>query len=250
MAHIKTLINDESGLALLEFTLSLPFILAIGIYGIELANLANTSRKISQVTMSVADNISRIGLDDSLASGVQLREVDINDALYGGNLEANGLNVTTQGRIVISSLEAYTNSSNQTQQYIHWQRCSGVAAYNGDSFAPKYGVQWNGYTGKPALPNPAGMGPTGAVVSAPTVGSAVIYVEIFYDYKPIFPLLWDSPGNASGIFGVFKFDSSTAKMHYTAAYIVRDSRDLTGPTVNNLPNEIYNTEGVTSAVCT
>lgn len=245
----RALLAANSGAAIVEFALGLPLVMMLSVYGLEFANLANANRKISQVTMAVADNMSRIGLDNSLASGTQVREVDINDALTGGLLEAQGMNLNTQGRIIISSLEAYTNSQNQMQQYIHWQRCIGATSYNGDSFTPKYGVQWNGYTNKPAMPNPAGMGPTGAVVSDPTTSNAVIYVEVYYDYTPLFPALFSSTPVQSGIFGAMKFDQSVTKLHYTAAYVVRDHRDLTGPTVNGLPNEVYNTENVTSNTC-
>jgi Flp pilus assembly protein TadG len=40
--------RDRSGLALLEFALSMPIVLALGLYGVETANLALANLRISR----------------------------------------------------------------------------------------------------------------------------------------------------------------------------------------------------------
>ncbi len=77
--------------------------------------------------------------------------------------------------------------------------------------------------------NLSGMGPAGRQVQAPT-GNAIIFVEIYLDYEPLFPLV------RSGMFGLIKY----RKMSSVAAMMVRDDRDL---------SQLYNNEAVTPATC-
>ena len=189
--------HDVSGLALVEFGYSLPLLLGLTGYGLELANLANANMKISQAANALADNVSRVGLESAL-SKTQLRESDINDGLIGVSRQSGTMDVGTNGRIIISSLER--NSSGG--QWIHWQRCLGAKTY-----ASSFGVAGDGATGT-AFP---GMGPATARVTAPDTESAVMFVEIIFDYKPIFSTIY--------------VNNRQIKFH--ASYIVRDKRDLT-----------------------
>ena len=189
--------HDVSGLALVEFGYSLPLLLGLTGYGLELANLANANMKISQAANALADNVSRVGLESAL-SKTQLRESDINDGLIGVSRQSGTMDVGTNGRIIISSLER--NSSGG--QWIHWQRCLGAKTY-----ASSFGVAGDGATGT-AFP---GMGPATARVTAPDAESAVMFVEIIFDYKPIFSTIY--------------VNNRQIKFH--ASYIVRDKRDLT-----------------------
>jgi Flp pilus assembly protein TadG len=63
--------------ALIEFAYSMPILMLLGFTGVELANLAIASMRVSQITMTVADNLSRA--KQTVPLGLpQLREVDIN----------------------------------------------------------------------------------------------------------------------------------------------------------------------------
>jgi hypothetical protein len=95
-----------------------------------------------------------------------------------------------------SSLETHPDNGNQ---YIHWQRCKGLKRWNSS-----YGNAGDG-----SVTSLSGIGPAGEQVTAPP-GGAVIFVEVSYDYQPIVS---------------DKFVSS-APITATAAFIVRDSRDL------------------------
>ena len=125
LAHIRSLANklrrDTSGLALIEFAYSLPLLLGLSCYGLELTNLANANLKISQAANALSDNLSRVGLESALAL-TQLREADINDGFIGIIRQTNAINLTQNGRVILSSLER--NSSGG--QWIHWQRCLGA----------------------------------------------------------------------------------------------------------------------------
>jgi Flp pilus assembly protein TadG len=224
--HARRLRDETSGLALLEFALGMPVFLALGGYGVEVANLALTNMRISQYALQLADNASRIGVNSGLAV-YQVREGDINDVLEGVRLFGASAKLTTYGRVTISSLEniqqSYpaTPASNDTApvQRIHWQRCIGLAnvaptAPIPTNFASSYGTTTvtDGTTATPAdngTDAPSGMGGAGSQVNAPA-GGGVIFVEINYQYHPLFGSLFVAP----------------TRLHYVASFIVRDKRDF------------------------
>lgn len=193
------LLSDSSGLALIEFAYALPLLLGLVGFGLEMTNLASTSTKVSQAAMALSDNMSRVGLESAL-SRVQLRESDINDGFIGIQRGAAGLGLTSGGRVIISSLERNA----QGGQWIHWQRCIGTKLVTSS-----YGTQGTGISGTSFL----GMGPAGARVTAPA-GQAVMFVEIVYDYQPLFTTLF----------------IPARTIRFEQSFIVRDERDLVGPT--------------------
>jgi Flp pilus assembly protein TadG len=188
--------GDRSGVALTEFAFSVPIIMTLGLYGLEAANLALVHMRVSQIASNLADTTSRIGLESPLALK-QIRESDINDAFQAVRLQGGNYNITTSGRVILSSLEQNATGG----QWIHWQRCVGAA-----NFASSYGVAGNGATGTSF----AGMGPAGSEIQAPTK-QAVMFVEVAYTYQPLV---------SSRLFG-------TPVIRTTATFIVRDIRDLT-----------------------
>lgn len=215
----RHLSRDQRAVAYIEFAYAFPAVLAMGLYGIEATNLALTHQRVSQIAMNAADNASRIGEDNPLAL-TQIRESDVNDTLLAARLQAGRLKLTERGRIVISSLEQ--NSSGG--QWIHWQRCLGTKPYNSS-----YGVQGDGASGTSF----AGMGPATARVTA-SPNNAVMFVEISYDYEPIV---------SATLLG-------RPRLHYTAAFLVRDERDLKGPKDSSGKDlGIYNPGNATVSSC-
>ena len=182
MSALRRLRGNLSGLAAVEFALSLPLLLTAGLYGTETANMALTYMKVNKVAMHIADNAARIG-DTSTITNRAIFEADVNDLLVGANTQAGvGLEFYERGRAIVSSLEVYNptlscGGSNcpgaQTTgvNFIHWQRCMGKKRYNST-----YGNQYE--------EKASGMGPTGLEVMA-DAGSAVIFVEVAYDYRPL-----------------------------------------------------------------
>lgn len=209
---LKRLGQDRSGVAMLEFAFTMPIILMLGLYGVETANLALANLKISQVALNLADNAGRVGLLNG-AGFEQLREVDVNDILQGARFQGSGIKLTTNGRIILSSLENVQQGYDTAPvQRIHWQRCLGLKS--GTGYDSTYGTTTTtaGTTATSAnagLAAPTGMGNTGAMVNAPA-GAAVMFVEINYTYTPLTGTWLMSP----------------QRIHYIASFIVRDNRDF------------------------
>ncbi|WP_026326006.1 TadE/TadG family type IV pilus assembly protein [Sphingomonas sp. Mn802worker] len=204
-ARLRRFERDRSGLALIEFAISLPVVMALGCYGAETANLVLMNERINQIGLSLADNASRVGNMQSDNSS-QLREIDINDALTSARIQGSRWNVTQNGRITLSSLEEHDG-----KQYIRWQRCLGLK--KGANYDSHYGFATadSGIQPWPAAPGTqvTGMGDANAVVTAPP-GSGVMFVEINYDYQPIIGATW--------------VPSTTMLMHYNSVFVVRDKR--------------------------
>ena len=223
---LRRLSGDRRGLALLEFALAFPVLLAIGGWGIEVSYLAFMNLKVSQFSLNLADAVSRVGAD--AGAGVsQLREADINDVFAGTRLAGKAIGLGDNGRVILSSLENTKQSYDSTyKQRIHWQRCFGKK--NGTGFDSSYGkaLITNGSNNTILTAGPeqaAGMGDTDSKVNAPK-DNAVMFVEINYQYKPIFGSLFIKP----------------QIIHHTASLIVRDNRDL---------RQVYSTPGFTASTC-
>lgn len=193
---------------MLEFGLALPIVLPVGLYGIEVSNYALTQMKLSQMALTLSDNASRVGVDNVLNMQV-LREFDVDEVLQGVRLQGANLDIGRRARVTLSSLEMNAKGG----QYIHWQRCLGQKA--GVGFDSSYGVEGDGADSATSF---TGMGEPGAKVTAPP-GSAVMFVELNYDYKPL----------------VSGYLVGTTNMKFIASFIVRDDRDLTQGVTNPSP---------------
>lgn len=242
--------RDVSGLALLEFALTLPLVLAVGGWGVELSSLALCNLRVSQYALNLADAASRVGQDAN--SGLtNMREADANDVLQGIRLQGAAIGLTTNGRVTLSSLEADNNGN----QVLHWQRCVGVQS--GTNYDSSYGITRSNSVGgtplsatatggvydtaagvdtdtsnsdnsasHPGSPITGGMGDAGAKVTAPN-SSGVMFVEVNYLYKPLFGSLY--------------LGASPRIIHYVASFIVRDNRSF---------GQIYNpTPTATASTC-
>lgn len=206
---LSALVEDRRGLALLEFAFSLPLVLGVGLYGVETANLALANLRVSQIALNLADNASRVGLMQSNNTS-QLREIDMNDVLTAARVQGSPWDLTTRGRIIVSSLEEKNG-----QQIIHWQRCLGTK--NGTDYDSHYGTTTatdgtDTTAANDGTVTTGGMGPTGGKVTAPP-DSGVMFVEINYLYKPVVSTAW-LPGGS-------------ARIQYVASFVVRDRRVFT-----------------------
>ncbi|MGF7170964.1 Flp pilus assembly protein TadG [Sphingobium xanthum] len=213
-ASLHRLRGDTSGLAAVEFALTSPIILAMFLSGAELTNYAITKLRISQIALHVADNASRIGTN-SLLTAPQISETQINDLLIGANLQAGALDLSTRGRVIVSSLEPVANPNTTSKFKIRWQRC-----YGGKTYSSSYGVQGD--------TNKNNMGPAGQTVTTPD-DTAVMFVEVAYDYQPL----------------ISSRLVPTTVIKDIAAMTVRDNRDYAG----NGGTGIYNNEGATPSTC-
>jgi Flp pilus assembly protein TadG len=200
--------RDQSGVALLEFALTLPVLLLLSLTGAELTNYITTKMRVSQISLHLSDNAARIGSGTQLAIKT-ITEADINDLFIGANMQSGELDLKTNGRIILSSVEE--DSAHTGKYKIGWQRCYG----NKTTHASTYGVA--------GANNLTGVGPTGRQVVAPP-GGAAMFVEVYYEYQPLVKTSLAPANNFTEI----------------ASMMVRDRRDLT---------QVYQVAGVTASSC-
>ena len=188
----------KEGIAFVEFALSLPIFMGLGMYGSEVAYLTLQRTNLEQVTVAIADNASRMGatLNDDIATTIFER--DVNQLMIGTEIQGSSLDIFKNGRVIVSSLE----QNDKGKQKIAWQRCRGIL-----DEVSSYGLEGtNGST----TPKFKGMGKKNGVVTAPS-RDAVMFVEVVYRYEPLFGSL---------------FLGDNIRLHEEAAFNVRDNRDL------------------------
>lgn len=205
---------DKSGLALLEFAFSLPVLLLLSLTGAELTNYIITRMRISQLSLHLADNAARIG-EGSQLQAKTITEADINDLLTGAGLQAGELDLYNRGRVIVSSLEP--DPANSGKYRIRWQRCRGAKTSQGSSY------------GAAGTTNLSGMGRSATRLATAPEGGVTMYVEVYYEYKPIFQAAL----------------APNANFREEASMMVRDRRDTTGGT-----DGVYPVNGVTASTCT
>ncbi|WP_311267401.1 TadE/TadG family type IV pilus assembly protein [Sphingobium sp. WCS2017Hpa-17] len=203
-ALLRRLRRDDRGLALIEFAFSLPVLVVLCMAGLECANLALAHMRVSQVAMLVADNASRVR--------TSIDEADVNEIMTGADLSTNSLALKANGRIFLSDLESNGKSGSNAGYYIRWQRCWGTG-----SFTSQYGVAGDG-TNDATLKYGMGPGTTAATKVAPASGTAVMFVEVAYNYQPLI---------TNSIFGA-------KVIRYTSAFNVRERTDQAIKNAGNL----------------
>ena len=185
--------RDQRGISMVEFGLCLPFLVAVGMTGIEITNMASASMQVSQIAVSVADNASRLGQTDNSAVAPSVGEADVDAVMFGAMRQGASLDFQQNGRIILSSLEV--DPADPAVQYIHWQRCAGDM-----SAESSYGIESDEVDG------------IGSQNLTANPGQAVMFAEVYYTYQPVF----------AGGFGLV--DNMTFRQE--AAFIVRDDRDI------------------------
>lgn len=202
LSRLRTFARTTRAGAVIETAILLPTVLFLGVGGIELTNLALAHMRVSQAASTLADAASRVSIDTGAAMP-QMREADVNELLQSLLERHKSLALEQDGRVILSSLEQNAEGG----QWIHWQRCAGHK-----DFPSSYGTEGIGKTGT----HFTGMGEDGQRVKAPR-GTAVMFVEIAYDYQPLAYGSWMGP----------------KEIRYTSSFLVRDDRDL---------SQIYNPE--------
>ena len=163
--------RDGSATSAVELGLALPFLMGLALTGTEVVSLALIHVKLNQLAITVADNASR-AKQTQVNGAPQFREYDVNQVFRAAALQSEDLGIPTRGRIILSSLQVNGSGG----QWIAWQRCWGK-----NTWASRYGPQGTGATGTAFK----GMGYTSTKMTA-DAGTAIMFVEIAYDYKPFF----------------------------------------------------------------
>ena len=181
-----------SGLALTEFAFALPILLTLSLFGIETANFAMAHLRVSNIAVMTADNIARVR--DSID------ESDIVEVLTGAKMAGSGISFAQNGRIIVSDLEM--SPINSARQWIRWQRCDGALnvdpAYGrpitatGASITNGTEIYGSDRQTPSLLPSSwllsslVNVGGSTAPITAQS-GTAVMLVEVVYNYQPIIP---------------------------------------------------------------
>ncbi len=203
---LRRLWRDETGVAFIEFAYAAPVFLVLVLVGLEVANLALAHMRVSHLAMTVADNAGRT------MSGVD--EAHIYEVFAGAATIGDGIDFEKNGRVVLSSLEDNGLNGSNAGQKITWQRCWGDLDVD-----PAYGVEGDGAADS-SLPD--GLGPDGNEIAA-LPDTAVMFVEVTYDYQPLVGTGWFTP----------------PQIRYESAFNVR----------GRLNNNITNTQGLDQLVC-
>jgi len=192
----------ESGLAFVEFALSLPVLTTLVLVGLETANLAMAHLRVSNIAMLASDNASRVR--DSIDEG------DVTELLTGAKMTGDSIGFRNHGRIILSSIEPNTAGTNgaSTGQWIRWQRCDGAKVVSSS-----YGTQGTGQNNASLQ----AVGPAGNQIAA-SAGTAIMLVEVVYDYQPLV---------SNAIFGA-------RTIRYESAFNVRQRTNQAITNVNNV----------------
>lgn len=193
--RLAALVDACEGVALIEFAYSLPIMVVLGLGGLELINYTTAHLRVNQIAISLADNASR-AKQEVVSGDPKFREVDANESIRAAQLQGGNLDLKENGRVILSSLEVNDDGG----QWIHWQRCGGDTAH-----VSRYGEEGTGETGTSF----EGMG-TGTRLVKAEPNFAIMYAEVFYDYKPL----------------IFRGLIPEQTIYKTAAMYVRDDRDL------------------------
>jgi hypothetical protein len=231
---LNNLRKDCSGLALVEFAVSLPFFMGLSVGGFETAYYSYVQMRLNQITINTADGAARMG-EGAVLADKRIDEQQINDVFAGTIREGESIllggeheykdpgtgDVTLRGNalIILSSVEPHPGFNSANPKYrIRWQRCVGQANF----FSPQYGKITTAQ-------NVDAIGPVGRQVTPPD-GGAVMFVETQYYFKPLILNGFTRLGEAS--------------ITKSAAMVVRDIRDYSGG------NEgVYPKAGATASEC-
>lgn len=194
------LLRATDAVSTIEFALVLPVFMMLGMYGAEIAWMNASALEASQVAIALADNASRLGQTDNSGVTPTITGADIDSVLSGAIAEGQNIGLSTDGRVILSSLEVHPVTGNQ---YLHWQQCKGSLQSNSSHGKPDL-------TGSALAPIASGLTIGDSKISAPA-NSAVMVAEVWYRHK--------------GLFGTMFIQPIT--IHEQAAVIVRDNRNLT-----------------------
>ena len=196
-AALPRIVRETSGIAFTEFALALPVLLTLGLGGLEVAHYALAVEECSQIAMTTADNASRVR--------ISIDETDVNDVMIGAKLVGDNIGFRAHGRIILSDLEQST--SDTTKQWIRWQRCAGAK-----NIASSYGTPNTMSTS-----TMTSMGPAGNQIAAAASPTAVMFVQVSYDYQPLISNIWIGGAKTISTTSAFNVRQRTDQTMYNSS---------------------------------
>jgi len=200
--RLRCVAGNRRGVAMIEFALAAPVILFVGLGGVEIGNYVTANLRISQIAMAVADNAGRVR--------TSIDEADVTEIMIGAMKMGEPLSLASRGRIILSDLEQRTSTTgmggkgpvsasnpNGYRQWFRWQRCAGALAAPSsiggpmnDAGAPITNLDDKTNDDHGAVETAStidGVGTSGRQIAA-AGGTAVMVVEVVYDYQPVAPV--------------------------------------------------------------
>lgn len=175
--RVHSIARCDRGVMLTEFAFALPLLLLAGLGGLELKNLTLAHQRVNDIAMKVADNTARVR--------ISIDEEDMKEIFLGAKQIGAEIDFAQNGRVIVSSIEPVMNTASPPQvvnQHLRWQRCYGAHAANST-----HGSQGDGATGTAQAD---GYGVTGQGKIKAAANTAVILVEVVYDYQPLISNRW------------------------------------------------------------
>ena len=175
VAFGRAVLANSNGMAMVEFAISLPFLMILCVGGLELSNLALAYQRVSNIAIKTADNAARVR--------TSVDESDINQIFTGSKLMGDNINFAAHGRIILSSIEPVLDNSSPPKvvnQLLRWQRCTGANAANSSH-------------GNQGDTNASGFGLVGKPKITAAKNTAVMLAEVVYDYQPLITPGWYGP---------------------------------------------------------
>ncbi|WP_066782194.1 TadE/TadG family type IV pilus assembly protein [Sphingomonas sp. CCH5-D11] len=173
LCSFRSLIADKSGVAMLEFALFAPLLLAVIMSGFELGNYAMAHNRVQRLAAMTADLVAQSG-----TGSVGATEGQIYDLFSAIELTAQPFDLADHGRVIITAVKGTDNDNNgDVENRILWQRFDG--AYT--TAAPTLGC--NLTTALATLPNSRML----------PLDEILFHVQVTYNYQPLlssYPMQW------------------------------------------------------------
>ena len=167
MNAVRNFVIDRSGVAALEFAITLPFFLGFALSGIELGNYVMANNRVQRVASMAADLVAQSGTGD-----IGIGEGQIYDLFSALDLTARPFDLRESGRIVITGVKGTDNDNDSNiENRILWQRFDG-----GFVTPPVVGCNQS---------NPLATLPRGRKAIKDEI---LFHVQVSYKYKPVFSL--------------------------------------------------------------
>ncbi len=169
----RLLARDTRGLALIEFALLAPMLIAMILSGFELGNYALANNRVQRLAAMTADLVAQSG-----TGKIGATEAQVYDLFNAIDLTAKPFDLRDHGRVIITAVKGTDNNNDGVvENRILWQRFDG--AYT--AATPNLGC--NLTTAFATLPNSRML----------PLDEILFHVQVTYNYQPIFssyPMRW------------------------------------------------------------
>lgn len=197
----RRLAREERGLALLEFALTLPFLLGLTLGALEMSNYIIASNTAQRLATASADMLSQTGVNN-----ISTSESQIYDMFYALDVAAKPLDMRNRGRVILTVIK-------------------GVAQADGtvrNEFADaNYGQQFDGgYIGASILLGCHSSVTLPVYTRTLPANEIMVHAQVSYQYQPLL-----GSANALSYFSVPAVITRTAvfKMRKNLFNITNDS---------------------------